>query len=71
MKGSELRIQCLLPVIVATKMTQYDAHEADGFFVVSPETYAKQAVDIIGNCPFATGCIAHELLVLQMHQIYA
>jgi len=56
-----VRIQCLFPVIVATKMTHYD--KADGWKVADVETYAKQAVDIIGIGSATTGCILHEIQV--------
>ena len=48
-------------MVVATPMSQYE--HADGYFVVSPEVYAKQAVDVIGNHPMTSGCIAHDLQV--------
>ncbi len=42
-------------------MAQRD--HADGWFVIDPETYAKQAVQVIGAGHLSTGCIMHDIQV--------
>uniref|UniRef100_A0A914UGK9 Uncharacterized protein n=1 Tax=Plectus sambesii TaxID=2011161 RepID=A0A914UGK9_9BILA len=59
---TNVKVQCLVPILVATKLASYDGKDADGYVVISPETYAKDAVDVIGyrNC---TGSKAHEVQI--------
>jgi len=58
-KHTNIKFQCLMPLLVATKMTRYSG-EADGFVVVSPEYFAKQACDALGIMHIGTGCIIHD-----------
>uniref|UniRef100_A0A914E326 Uncharacterized protein n=1 Tax=Acrobeloides nanus TaxID=290746 RepID=A0A914E326_9BILA len=60
-KHTNLKIQCLIPAFVATKIASYDPKDADGLYVVEPTTFARQAVRLIGNYPLSTGCFAHDL----------
>lgn len=56
-------VQCLVPILVATKMTFMQTSEADGYLVVTPEEYARQAVDAIAICSITPGCVQHEIQV--------
>ncbi|EFO82179.1 hypothetical protein CRE_00404 [Caenorhabditis remanei] len=55
---------CLIPMLVATKVASYEAEEANNIFVVTPENCAKQAVRIIGTTwEITTGCVQHDIQV--------
>jgi len=55
-----VKIQCLLPVLVATKIAAYDETDAN-CFVLTPKQYARSAVTRIGLYPLGGGCLAHDL----------
>uniref|UniRef100_A0A1I7YYS1 Estradiol 17-beta-dehydrogenase 12 n=1 Tax=Steinernema glaseri TaxID=37863 RepID=A0A1I7YYS1_9BILA len=60
---SKVRIQCLVPLLVATKIASYDTDEANDIWVIDPRTYAKQAVHLIGQWSLAPGCFLHDVQV--------
>lgn len=60
---TNVRIQCMMPCLVATKIASYETSEANNIFVVKPQSYARQAVRMIGLAPLATGCIQHDLQI--------
>jgi short-subunit dehydrogenase len=60
---TNVKIQCLIPLLVATKIASYEANEANDIFVVKSETFAKYAVNIIGRFRLSTGCFAHDMQV--------
>jgi 17beta-estradiol 17-dehydrogenase / very-long-chain 3-oxoacyl-CoA reductase len=60
---TNVKIQCLIPLLVATKIASYEADEANDIFVVKTDTFAKYAVNIIGNYRLSTGCFAHDMQV--------
>jgi short-subunit dehydrogenase len=60
---TNVKIQCLIPLLVATKIASYENHEANDIFVVKSETFAKYAVNIIGRFRLSTGCFAHDMQV--------
>lgn len=60
---TNVKIQCLIPLLVATKIASYDSHEANDIFVVKAETFARYAVNIIGNFRLSTGCFPHDMQV--------
>ncbi|TMS36033.1 hypothetical protein L596_003300 [Steinernema carpocapsae] len=60
---SKVKIQCLIPLLVATKIAHYDSDEANNIFVIDPQKYAAQAVHLIGIWSLATGCILHDVQV--------
>ncbi|EGT30502.1 hypothetical protein CAEBREN_20261 [Caenorhabditis brenneri] len=63
-RGTGVRVQCLIPMLVATKVASYETEEANNVFVVTPENFAKQAVRIIGtNWEITTGCVQHDIQV--------
>ncbi|KAF1747630.1 hypothetical protein GCK72_024095 [Caenorhabditis remanei] len=63
-RGTGIRVQCLIPMLVATKVASYEAEEANNIFVVTPENFAKQAVRIIGTTwEITTGCVQHDIQV--------
>ncbi|CAI2357047.1 unnamed protein product [Caenorhabditis sp. 36 PRJEB53466] len=62
-RGSGVRVQCLIPMLVATKVASYEAEEANNVFVVTPENFAKQAVRIIGTWEITTGCVQHDVQI--------
>ncbi|CAB3399399.1 unnamed protein product [Caenorhabditis bovis] len=63
-RSSNVRIQCLIPMLVATKVASYETEEANDIFVVTPENFARQAVRIIGTrWEITTGCIQHDIQV--------
>ncbi|VDK47672.1 unnamed protein product, partial [Cylicostephanus goldi] len=62
-RHTNVRIQCLIPMLVATKVASYDVHEANNLFVVTPENYARQAVRALGRFEMITGCIQHDIQV--------
>lgn len=55
-------VQTLVPLLVGTKLSRY-AGQSDGYIVVSPENYAKDAVDALGLFNIGSGCRVHELQV--------
>ncbi|KAI6240838.1 Dhs-27 [Aphelenchoides fujianensis] len=60
---TNVKIQCLIPLLVATKIASYETTEANDIFVVDPKTFAKYAVNIIGRFRLSTGCFAHDMQV--------
>lgn len=44
-------------------MAFFERSEADGFMVVTPDEYARQAVDVIGMPGLSAGCAQHAILV--------
>lgn len=62
-QNTNVKIQCLIPLLVATKMASYETCEANNILVVDPTTYAKQAVHVIGNYRLSTGCFLHDIQV--------
>ncbi|PAV57650.1 hypothetical protein WR25_23292 [Diploscapter pachys] len=63
-RGSGIRIQCLVPSLVATKIASYDTSEANGIFVLKAENFAQQAVRLIGTrWEMITGCVQHDMLI--------
>ncbi|KAL3107787.1 hypothetical protein niasHT_015924 [Heterodera trifolii] len=59
---TNVKIQCLFPLLVATKLTQYAAEDAN-LFVLDAKSYARQAVNIIGNYRISTGCFMHDMQI--------
>ena len=57
-------LQCLVPLLVATKAASYEASEANNLFVVTTENFARQAVRLIGRWALVTGCIQHDIQVV-------
>ncbi|CAI4220502.1 unnamed protein product [Auanema sp. JU1783] len=60
---TNVKIQCLIPMLVATKVASYEESEANNIFVVTPENYAKQAVRAIGRWCIITGCFQHDVQI--------
>ncbi|KAH7706108.1 Protein DHS-27 [Aphelenchoides avenae] len=52
---------CLIPALVATKVASYETEEANNIWVVDTKTFARQAVNIIGNFRLSTGCFMHDI----------
>uniref|UniRef100_A0A8R1I6H0 Uncharacterized protein n=1 Tax=Caenorhabditis japonica TaxID=281687 RepID=A0A8R1I6H0_CAEJA len=61
---STINVQCLIPALVATKMTYYTEGST---FVVTPENFCHQAVGSIGLTKKTAGCLNHELQMLGFH----
>uniref|UniRef100_A0A915PP70 Oxidoreductase, short chain dehydrogenase/reductase family protein n=1 Tax=Setaria digitata TaxID=48799 RepID=A0A915PP70_9BILA len=57
---STVRVQCLTPALVATKMTHYD-NNYKSLFVKNADDFAKDAVKTIGLIRMTSGCFNHEL----------
>ncbi|KJH44091.1 hypothetical protein DICVIV_09901 [Dictyocaulus viviparus] len=64
-RHTNVRIQCLIPLLVATKVASYEVAEANNLFIVTPEAYAKQAVRAIGRFEILTGCIQHDIQLVE------
>uniref|UniRef100_A0A8R1HW87 Very-long-chain 3-oxoacyl-CoA reductase n=1 Tax=Caenorhabditis japonica TaxID=281687 RepID=A0A8R1HW87_CAEJA len=62
-RGSGVRVQCLIPMLVATKVASYETEEANNIFVVTPDNFVKQAVRIIGTWEISTGCVQHDVQI--------
>ncbi|KIH69539.1 hypothetical protein ANCDUO_00103 [Ancylostoma duodenale] len=62
-RHTNVRIQCLIPMLVATKVASYEVDEANNLFVVTPENYARQAVRAIGRFEILTGCVQHDVQI--------
>jgi short-subunit dehydrogenase len=60
---TNVKFQCLIPLLVATKMASYESSEANDIFVVKSETFARYAVNIIGKFRLSTGCFPHDMQV--------
>ncbi|WKY15768.1 hypothetical protein Q1695_000894 [Nippostrongylus brasiliensis] len=63
LRNTNVRVQCLIPMLVATKVASYEKSEANNIFVVTPEHYAKQAVRAIGRFEILTGCFQHDIQI--------
>ncbi|CAB3403747.1 unnamed protein product [Caenorhabditis bovis] len=59
-----INVQCLIPALVATKMTYYTEGST---FVVTPENFCRQAVGTIGLTKKTSGCFNHDLQMLGFH----
>ncbi|KAF7637073.1 hypothetical protein Mgra_00003464 [Meloidogyne graminicola] len=59
-KHTNIKIQCIIPSLVLTKLASYDPGDTD-IFAVDTNIFAKQAVNIIGKCSLSTGCFLHDL----------
>lgn len=62
-RHTNIRIQCLVPLLVATKVASYETSEANNVLVVTPEHYAKQAVRALGRFEIITGCFQHDIQI--------
>ncbi|KAE9548425.1 hypothetical protein FO519_008363 [Halicephalobus sp. NKZ332] len=60
---TNVKINCLIPLLVATKIASYDSTEANDIFVIKTKTFAKYAVRLIGNFRLSTGCVFHDIQV--------
>lgn len=60
-----VRVQCLTPALVATKMTLYENNEGS-LFVKTPEDFAREAVGTIGLVTKTSGCFNHEFQVISL-----
>ncbi|CAD6198494.1 unnamed protein product [Caenorhabditis auriculariae] len=56
-----ISVQCLIPCLIATKMTYY---KEGGLFVVTPEKFCREAVNSIGLTKKTAGCLNHDLQLL-------
>nr|CAD2151642.1 unnamed protein product [Meloidogyne enterolobii] len=61
-KHTNIKIQCLIPSLVSTKLASYEPGDTE-LFVVDTNVFAKQAVNIIGKCRLSTGCFQHDLQI--------
>lgn len=61
-----IRVQCLTPALIATKMTFY---EHGSLFVVTPKGFARQAVNSLGLATTTSGCFNHEIQMLLNHAL--
>ncbi|KAJ1369656.1 putative oxidoreductase dhs-5 [Parelaphostrongylus tenuis] len=59
-----ISVQCLTPALVATKMVYI---EKGSLFVITPEDFAKEAVNTIGLTKRTSGCFSHEVQLLITH----
>lgn len=59
-KHTNVHVQCLIPLLVATKVASYGVDDECTCLVISAKNYAKQAVRLIGNYSIATGCMLHD-----------
>ncbi|CAJ0563930.1 unnamed protein product, partial [Mesorhabditis spiculigera] len=62
-RGTGVKVQCLVPMLVATSLASYDKSEANDIFVVSTETFARQAVRAIGTFELICGCWQHDFQI--------
>ncbi|CAD5216577.1 unnamed protein product [Bursaphelenchus okinawaensis] len=60
---TNVKIQCLIPLLVATKIAFYEKEEANDIWVIDPQTYARYAVNIIGRFRLSTGCFFHDMQI--------
>ncbi|OZC11276.1 oxidoreductase, short chain dehydrogenase/reductase family protein [Onchocerca flexuosa] len=63
---STIKVQCLTPALVATKMTHYD-NNYKSLFVKNADDFAREAVNTIGITSMTTGCFNHDLQMLVRH----
>ncbi|KAF8362302.1 dhs-5 [Pristionchus pacificus] len=61
---TSIRVQCLTPALVATNMTYYKNSE---MFVVTADSFAREAVSTLGLVRVTTGCFNHEIQMLCRH----
>uniref|UniRef100_A0A0N4Z9P2 Estradiol 17-beta-dehydrogenase 12 n=1 Tax=Parastrongyloides trichosuri TaxID=131310 RepID=A0A0N4Z9P2_PARTI len=62
-KNTNVKIQLLIPLLVATKIAFYEREESNNIFVVDPEEYTRQAVNTLGNYSLSTGCLQHDIQI--------
>uniref|UniRef100_A0A914DT68 Uncharacterized protein n=1 Tax=Acrobeloides nanus TaxID=290746 RepID=A0A914DT68_9BILA len=67
-KHTNLKIQCLIPALVATKIVSYNSKDADGLFVVKPTTFARQAVALCNLASFWLFKQFVPLVILGVHK---
>lgn len=60
---TNVHVQCLIPLLVATKIAFYEREEANDIWVIDPDTYARYAVNIIGRFRLSTGCFFHDVQI--------
>uniref|UniRef100_A0A7E4UWJ5 Estradiol 17-beta-dehydrogenase 12 n=1 Tax=Panagrellus redivivus TaxID=6233 RepID=A0A7E4UWJ5_PANRE len=60
---TNVKVTCLIPLLVATKIASYETSEANDIFVIRPDTYARYAVNILGNFRISTGCFFHDMQI--------
>lgn len=58
-----VKVQCLTPALVATKMTHYD-NNYKSLFVKNAHDFAREAINTIGLASMTSGCFNHELQVI-------
>ncbi|KHN83779.1 putative oxidoreductase dhs-27 [Toxocara canis] len=63
LKHTNVRVQCLIPLLVATKIASYSPEDEPSVLVVSAKDYVRQAVRIIGKSSPTTGCVTHDVEV--------
>uniref|UniRef100_A0AAF5DPR5 Uncharacterized protein n=1 Tax=Strongyloides stercoralis TaxID=6248 RepID=A0AAF5DPR5_STRER len=61
-----INVQILIPALVATNMTFY---KKGSLFVVTPESFVKQAVSTVGVVRKTAGCLNHEIQML-IYQLF-
>uniref|UniRef100_A0A0N5C5S1 17-beta-estradiol 17-dehydrogenase n=1 Tax=Strongyloides papillosus TaxID=174720 RepID=A0A0N5C5S1_STREA len=61
-----IEVQTLIPALVATKLAYY---QNGSLFVVTPESFAKQAVSTVGVIKKTAGCLNHEIQML-IYQLF-
>uniref|UniRef100_A0A915AG81 Uncharacterized protein n=1 Tax=Parascaris univalens TaxID=6257 RepID=A0A915AG81_PARUN len=62
-KHTNVHVQCLMPLLVLTKIASYSPDDEPSIFVISAKDYAKEAVRLLGNWSLATGCVKHDIEV--------
>uniref|UniRef100_A0AC35U782 Uncharacterized protein n=1 Tax=Rhabditophanes sp. KR3021 TaxID=114890 RepID=A0AC35U782_9BILA len=62
-KHTNVKIQLLIPLLVATKIAFYEKKESNNLLVIDPQEYVRQAVKTLGNYPLTTGCFQHDLQI--------
>ena len=62
-----IRVQCLTPALIATKMTYYNASNPGSLFVVTPKQFCRQAVNSLGLKTQTSGHFNHEVQLLINH----
>ncbi|VDM96484.1 unnamed protein product [Thelazia callipaeda] len=63
---STIKVQCLTPALISTKMTRYDS-EHTSLFVKKADDFARDAVKTIGLTSITAGCFNHEIQLLPRH----
>lgn len=61
-----IKVQCLTPALIATKLTHYKRNH-ESLFVKTADSFVQEAVNTIGLTATTSGCFNHEIQMFLLH----